>query len=227
VAHLLLIGTGLIGSSFALAARRAGVFDAVSGFDLDAAALDSALRIGSVTRTVPSIEAGTDGADAVLVAVPPGIVGVVARACTAIGARDVRCSTSAASRPLRSRRHATPRSVARRIRAVPSMAGAETRGADAVRPVPGPPRVHHADAGDQPDAIARVSAWWRACGAIVATTTAIGTMQPRPDQPSAAPARVRPWRAWVSPPSTRSIRRPDSATSAGSRLRSGALEPSW
>ena len=47
VARLAIVGTGLIGASVALAARRAGV-ESVRGFDPDPGALEEAVRHGAV-----------------------------------------------------------------------------------------------------------------------------------------------------------------------------------
>ena len=68
---LLLIGTGLVGGSFAKAAKARAVFDRIVGVDHDGDALDRALELGI-------IDAAADGSrgecDAVCVAVPVGAV---------------------------------------------------------------------------------------------------------------------------------------------------------
>lgn len=64
---LVVIGTGLMGGSFALAARRQGLFDCVLGIDPDARCRDRALRMGVVDEFVESVPAE---ADAVLLAGP-------------------------------------------------------------------------------------------------------------------------------------------------------------
>ena len=48
---LLLVGTGLIGGSFALAARKQGLFDNVAGIDLDPGALADAMACGVIDGT--------------------------------------------------------------------------------------------------------------------------------------------------------------------------------
>lgn len=53
---LLLVGTGLIGGSFALAARAQGLFDRVIGIDSNADALSTACSLGIVERPETSIE---------------------------------------------------------------------------------------------------------------------------------------------------------------------------
>ncbi len=65
------IGTGLIGTSVALAARRAGAD--VLGWDLDGGVLEAAARGGGLTAA-PSLEAAAGDADLVVVATPIGVV---------------------------------------------------------------------------------------------------------------------------------------------------------
>jgi prephenate dehydrogenase len=48
VRRLAVIGTGLIGASVALAAKRAGAAELVAGFDPDPAALEAAGKRGAV-----------------------------------------------------------------------------------------------------------------------------------------------------------------------------------
>ncbi|MFN8186961.1 MAG: prephenate dehydrogenase/arogenate dehydrogenase family protein [Gaiellales bacterium] len=64
-----IVGTGLIGASVGLAARRAGV-RRVRGFDPDPAALAVAVERGAVDLAAASLEEALDGADLALVAVP-------------------------------------------------------------------------------------------------------------------------------------------------------------
>lgn len=83
---LLLIGTGLVGGSFALAAKAAGLFDHVVGIDLDPEALREALALGIVDAALEgaveeALTAGPSGRfDAACVAVPVGDVAACVRA---------------------------------------------------------------------------------------------------------------------------------------------------
>src|SRR6478735_9021915 len=63
-----LVGTGLIGASVGLAAKRAGA--EVVGFDPDAAALEGALEKGAVDEVAQSREDALQGAELVVVAAP-------------------------------------------------------------------------------------------------------------------------------------------------------------
>lgn len=77
---LALIGVGLIGGSFARAARRAGAVQRVVGYDNDPAALAAALRLGAVTDAAKSLPAAVQGADLVVLAVPVGAMAETMRA---------------------------------------------------------------------------------------------------------------------------------------------------
>ncbi|MDE0192711.1 MAG: prephenate dehydrogenase/arogenate dehydrogenase family protein [Gammaproteobacteria bacterium] len=68
---LLLIGTGLIGGSFAKAAKARAVFDRIVGVDRDGGALDRALALGIIDEAADG--PGGD-CDAVCVAVPVGAI---------------------------------------------------------------------------------------------------------------------------------------------------------
>jgi prephenate dehydrogenase len=81
--RLALVGTGLIGASVGLAAKRAGI-PAVAGYDPDSESMRLAAERGAVDDAAPSVEAAVAGADLVLVAVPvtrlPGAVAEALRA---------------------------------------------------------------------------------------------------------------------------------------------------
>src|SRR5919199_6919584 len=80
---LAIVGTGLIGASVGLAAKRAGV-DEIRGFDVDADALRIAAERGAVDDAAPSLEDAVRDADLVIVAAPvtalPGQVAAVLQA---------------------------------------------------------------------------------------------------------------------------------------------------
>ena len=78
VARLSLIGLGLIGSSIAWAARRAGVVGEITGHARSAATRARALELGFVDRVEETAAAAAAGADLVIVCVPVGACGRVA-----------------------------------------------------------------------------------------------------------------------------------------------------
>ena len=74
---LAVIGVGLIGGSFALGLRRAGIATRVVGFDRDRGALESAASLGVIDTAAESVSEAVKGADLVVIAVPVRAVGPV------------------------------------------------------------------------------------------------------------------------------------------------------
>ncbi|HEX8335528.1 MAG TPA: prephenate dehydrogenase/arogenate dehydrogenase family protein, partial [Pyrinomonadaceae bacterium] len=67
------VGCGLVGSSFALALKRAGACAVVAGWDADPAALAEALRLGAVDEADEAFkEGGVSHSDLVYLAAPVG-----------------------------------------------------------------------------------------------------------------------------------------------------------
>ena len=71
------IGVGLIGGSFALAVRRAGLATSLVGFDRDTSALQRAIELGVIDRAAESASDAARGAELVMVAVPVRAIGPV------------------------------------------------------------------------------------------------------------------------------------------------------
>jgi cyclohexadieny/prephenate dehydrogenase len=74
-----LLGTGYIGGSVALAARRAGVAARVVGYDQDPAAAAVARQRGIIDEAAPSPEQAVAGAALVVLAAPVASLGALAR----------------------------------------------------------------------------------------------------------------------------------------------------
>lgn len=72
-----LVGVGLIGGSFALALRRAGVAASIVGADRDPQALERAVALGVIDDTAESASEAARGAELVVVAVPVRAIGAV------------------------------------------------------------------------------------------------------------------------------------------------------
>lgn len=173
--RLLVIGTGLVGGSFALAMRRAGCFQRIDGYDADADCAHAALQRGHIDAVVRDLDAAAATADAVLVAVPTDAIASLVRRTATTGGADtpivmdvgsVKGSVLAALRGF----GAMPANF------VPShpMAGSEKRGsggADADlfrdRPVILTPQPE-----TDPNALVRARGWWSATGARVVETDA-------------------------------------------------------
>jgi prephenate dehydrogenase len=77
VGAVAVVGTGLVGASVALAARRAG--SRVTGWDSDAATLREAAGANALDEAAGSLEAAVAGAELVVVAVPVGSLAAAAR----------------------------------------------------------------------------------------------------------------------------------------------------
>ena len=70
--HLALIGCGLMGGSFALAAKQAGLVKSVGGYSRSIGSARRALELGIVDSVAETAEQCVQGADLVLLAVPVG-----------------------------------------------------------------------------------------------------------------------------------------------------------
>ena len=84
--RLAVIGTGLIGASVGLAAKRTGA--TVSGFDEDEATAEVALERGAVDEVKPTLADALGGADLAVVAVPVGRLAAQVRTVLEASAED-------------------------------------------------------------------------------------------------------------------------------------------
>ncbi len=163
------VGVGLIGGSFALALREAGVVGRVIGAGRSRASLEEALRLG-VIDAVLDLESAAAAADLVLVATPVGqMEAILARMAPHLRAGTL--VTDAGSTKADVVAAATRALGDRLAQFIPGhpVAGAEKSGAAAAqaglyrhrRVVLTPLPVN------APADIARVEAAWAACGAVV------------------------------------------------------------
>ena len=74
-----IIGMGLIGASIALASRRAGLTTVMAGYDADPEAMADVAALALVDDVADSAAAAVADADLVIMAVPVGAVGAVAK----------------------------------------------------------------------------------------------------------------------------------------------------
>lgn len=171
MSHLHVVGTGLIGASFAMAVREAACFTRITGTDADPARVGRAVELGVIDAESDGI-----GADAVLVAVP---VGQIARVVIELETTGVaQASTlfdvgSAKQQPLASLAEALGSVPANFVPCHP-MAGSDQSGPEAasaglfrakrvfITPTQETGRRH----------LERVREWWQACGAVVSETSA-------------------------------------------------------
>ena len=83
-----LIGCGLMGSSFALALKRAGLVKRVVGFSPSPASTEMALKMGVIDRVASSAAQAATGADLVLLAVPVAATEATLKAIAPVVAAD-------------------------------------------------------------------------------------------------------------------------------------------
>lgn len=158
---LLLVGTGLVGGSFARAAKARGIFHRVVGMDRDPAALACAVRSGVVDAPAESF----GGHAAVCVAVPVSGIAACVRDAVADGAPvfdvgSVKAPILEALRPV------PPNYVP-----CHPVAGSERQGAAEARAdlFEGRAVVLTPVAATDADAVATVTDYWEAVGARVVT----------------------------------------------------------
>ncbi len=164
--QLALVGTGLMGGSFALAARSAGLFSRVVGIEPDAERLEQALSLGVVDTAAADVPAE---ADAVLLAGPsdtvaPWVVRLAGHGGILFDTASVKGAVLA---EIRARAGAVP---ARFVPCHP-ITGSERNGpaaADAALYRDAEVIVTPTDSTDA-DALEQVQDWWRRVGARVCT----------------------------------------------------------
>jgi prephenate dehydrogenase len=163
------VGVGLIGGSFALALKRAGVAKVV-GLGRTRASLERAREIGVVDEAHEDPHAALRDAQLVLLAMPVGQTrAVLERVAPHVDAEAVITDAgSTKSDVIAAARAVLGARVARFVPAHP-IAGAEASGADAARAelFRGRRAVITPLAENRPEAVARVRDAWRACGADV------------------------------------------------------------
>ena len=165
---LLLVGTGLIGGSFALAARAEGLFDRVLGVDASSAAIREALARGVIDAEAPPAPEGVAG---VCVAVPVAAIAKMVRYADTVAPGVPVFDVGSVKKPiLEALEPETPASfvpchpIAGSERQGPAAAdGAMFRGARVV--------ITPGEATDS-EALATVQRWWQAVGAETVTEDA-------------------------------------------------------
>lgn len=171
---LVIFGVGLIGGSFALALREAGVVREIVGVGRSAGNMEEALRLGVIDRVAPDAISAVQDADLVMLAMP---VGQMAAVMTSISphlsahtvvtdAGSTKCDVVALAHQY------LPGHLARFVPAHP-IAGAEKSGAAAASAILYQNRnvVITPMPEISPAAVRTVRALWEACGAAVREMT--------------------------------------------------------
>ncbi len=173
--RIAIVGCGLIGGSFAMALRRAGLAGEIVAFDRERATADRALAAGIVDVVAATIEDAVADADLVVVATPVGAARpVFAAIASSLAADAVVTDVGSTKRDVvAAARDALGAAIDRFVPGHP-IAGGERHGPEAataglfdrrrvlLTPLP----------ENDPASIARVTDAWTACGAIVETLDA-------------------------------------------------------
>ena len=170
IRKLVVCGVGLIGGSFAMALRKAGVVRRVVGMGRSMPALERARQLGVIDEACDDWAVALDGADFVLLAVPVGQMDAVMQAMAPhLGSDTVVTDAGSTKRDVI---EAMYRHLGERLASVvPAhpIAGAEKSGVEAafdalyvgrkvvVTPLP----------ENEPAAVLRVREAWEACGAVL------------------------------------------------------------
>ena len=91
ISRLAIVGTGLIGASVGLAARRAGA-GRVAGFDADGDALETARERGAIDEAAPTLAEAVADAELAVVATP--VAGLPAEVAATLRASGERCTVT-------------------------------------------------------------------------------------------------------------------------------------
>lgn len=170
IGKLVVCGVGLIGGSFALGLRKAGVVERIVGIGRTASALERAQELGVIDEVATDWASALDGADLVLLAAPVGQMGsIMAAMAPHLAPGTVVTDAGSTKRDvIEAAYHHLDSRLSHVVPAHP-IAGAETSGVDAAfgelyrdRKVVMTP-LPESDA----DAVALVRSAWEACGATV------------------------------------------------------------
>jgi prephenate dehydrogenase len=168
--HLVIIGVGLIGGSFALDLKKKGLVGRITGVGRGRANLEKARELGIIDAIADSAAEAVKDADLVLLAIPVGAMAAVFRDiadalpphCILTDAGSTKQDVIAAARA------GLGRKIGQFVPGHP-IAGAETNGAEAARTG----LYHHKPfvltplPENLPEAVATVRDLWKACGAQV------------------------------------------------------------
>ncbi|HRK57113.1 MAG TPA: prephenate dehydrogenase/arogenate dehydrogenase family protein [Burkholderiaceae bacterium] len=169
--RLALLGVGMMGGSAAQAWRAAGQVSQVVGFDVDGAALQTALAGGVIDEAAPSAAQAVAAADVVLLAVPVGAMAeVLAHIAPTLPAQVLitDLGSTKASVIAAAREHLSAQQLVHFVPAHP-IAGAERSGVAAADAALFAQRwvILTPQPGVDAQAVLRIEQIWRACGARI------------------------------------------------------------
>ncbi len=170
IKKLVVCGVGLIGGSFALALRKAGVVSEIVGIGRTEASLQCAQRLGVIDRYTTDWSDALNGADFVLLAMPVGqVAAVTAQMAPHLAPGTLVTDAGSTKRDMIEAFYANLGPHLAHVVPAHPIAGAERSGADAAfatlyegRNVVVTPLAENDEL-----AIEKVAAVWSACGAVI------------------------------------------------------------
>lgn len=175
IRKLAVFGVGLIGGSFALALRRAGVVGQVVGYGRNRGNLETARSLGVLDAIAETPGAAVLDADAICLATPVGALPALLAEIAPYLGNDALITDVGSTKQdvIRAARVALGDCSGQFVPGHP-IAGAEDSGAAAARSelFHGKSVILTPLAENRAEAVARVSGWWQDCGATVATMEA-------------------------------------------------------
>jgi prephenate dehydrogenase len=176
IKHLVVVGVGLIGGSFALDLKQKGLVERVTGVGRSRANLETALQMGVIDAIGDDLATAVASADWVMLAIPVGAMSAIFEElapvlppnCIVTDAGSTKQDVIAAARASLGQR------IAQFIPGHP-IAGAETSGAEAARTglYADKPLILTPLPENRAADVEAVATLWRACGARVAEMDAL------------------------------------------------------
>ncbi|MDD5389057.1 MAG: prephenate dehydrogenase/arogenate dehydrogenase family protein [Gallionellaceae bacterium] len=171
IKHLVVIGTGLIGGSFALAMKRKGLVERVTGIGRGRANLEHALKLGVIDAIGEDVSTVVKDADLVLAAIPVGAMpGLFRELAEALPAGAILTDAGSTKRDvIAAARAALGDKISQFVPGHP-IAGAETNGAGAAHAhlFEGKPVILTPLPENRAADVDLVESLWTACSARVA-----------------------------------------------------------
>jgi len=176
IQKLAILGVGLIGGSFALALKRAGMVESVIGYGRSRENLQAARSLGVLDAIAETPGAAVAQADAICLAAPVGALPALLTEIAPYLRADALITDVGSTKQdvIFAARAALGEHMAQFVPGHP-IAGAEDSGAAAARP-----ELFHGKSviltplpENRAEAVAEVSGWWQACGAEVTEMEAV------------------------------------------------------
>jgi len=171
IKHLVIIGTGLIGGSFALALKRKALVERVTGVGRGRTNLEHALKLGVIDAIGENVSAAVKDADLVLAAIPVGAMPALFRELAEVFPAGAILTDAGSTKQdvIAAARAALGGKIGQFVPGHP-IAGAETNGVGAAHAYlfEGKPVILTPLPENRAEDVDRVESLWTACAARVA-----------------------------------------------------------